>query len=124
MSREKIIIDTNVFISAALNSKGTPRMALNLAIEKFDIFQSEETYLELSTRLGKSKFDRYISSSDRLIFLDAIKTQSIFIDVKHRATICVDTDDNKFLELAFSGNARYLITGDKDLLVLENYYQK
>ncbi|MGD1807556.1 putative toxin-antitoxin system toxin component, PIN family [Dapis sp. BLCC M126] len=48
---------------------------------------------------------------------------SIFIDVKHRTTICVDADDNKFLELAFSGNASYLITGDKDLLVLENYHQ-
>ncbi|MGD1807555.1 PIN domain-containing protein [Dapis sp. BLCC M126] len=78
MNRKRIIIDTNVFISAVLNPKGSLRMALNLAIEKFDMLQNEETYLELSTRLGKSKFDRYISSSERLIFLDAIKIQIIF----------------------------------------------
>ena len=43
--------------------------------------------------------------------------------VEHKTNVCSDADDNKFLELALSGRARYLITGDSDLLVLVNYYE-
>ncbi|MFM7715662.1 MAG: putative toxin-antitoxin system toxin component, PIN family, partial [Microcystis sp.] len=35
--------------------------------------------------------------------------------------VCSDLDDNKFLELAVSGMAQYIITGDKDLLILNTY---
>ncbi|MBV6442783.1 MAG: putative toxin-antitoxin system toxin component, PIN family [Haliscomenobacteraceae bacterium CHB4] len=37
-------------------------------------------------------------------------------------TVCRDTDDNNVLQLTESVQADYLITGDKDLLVL-NIYQ-
>ncbi len=35
--------------------------------------------------------------------------------------VCRDTKDNFLLALAKDGNADFLITGDKDLLVLEKY---
>lgn len=61
MNRERVVIDTNVFISGVLKPNGTPRKAINLAIDRFEILQSEETYLELTTRLSKAKFDKYVS---------------------------------------------------------------
>ena len=51
----------------------------------------------------------------------AVKNESLFIDIVHETEICSDADDNKFLELAVSGNASYIITGDKDLLILNTY---
>jgi predicted nucleic acid-binding protein len=39
----------------------------------------------------------------------------------HETRVCSDLDDNKFLELAVSGMAQYIITGDKDLLILNTY---
>ncbi|MGH2413009.1 MAG: putative toxin-antitoxin system toxin component, PIN family [Microcystaceae cyanobacterium] len=121
MNHKRLVIDTNVWISALLNPQGTPRKVVNLALTKFQLLQSEETYLELATRLGKKKFDKYLSETDRLTFLAAVKNKSQFIEIQHKTTLCSDADDNKFLELAVSGMARYLITGDNDLLVLKVY---
>ncbi|MDY6804623.1 MAG: putative toxin-antitoxin system toxin component, PIN family [Cyanobacteriota bacterium] len=123
MNRERVVIDTNVFISGVLKPNGTPRKAINLAIDRFEILQSEETYLELTTRLSKAKFDKYVSELERTVFFNYVRNQSFFLTVEHQTNICTDADDNKFLELALSGKARYLITGDSDLLVLVNYYE-
>ncbi|NCS03359.1 MAG: putative toxin-antitoxin system toxin component, PIN family [Microcystis aeruginosa G13-07] len=46
---------------------------------------------------------------------------SLLIRPTHHTEICRDRDDNKFLNLATSGEARYLITGDNDLLILQRY---
>ena len=35
--------------------------------------------------------------------------------------VCRDQKDNKFLELAVSGGAKYILSGDKDLLVIGEY---
>ena len=77
MNPERVVIDTNVFISGLLKPNGTPRKAINLAKVRFQILQSEETYLELITRLSKAKFDKYVSPSDRTVFLNALKNESI-----------------------------------------------
>lgn len=120
MNHKLIVIDTNVLLSAALSPDGTARKALNKAYKQFKIAQSEETYQELKTRIYKPKFDKYISDEDRQYFLDAVKTYSQFIEINSQVNICRDPDDNKFLELAKDANAEFLITGDKDLLILKD----
>jgi predicted nucleic acid-binding protein len=40
------------------------------------------------------------------------------IEIKETISACRDRKDDKFLEVAFNGKADYLITGDRDLLVL------
>ena len=87
--------------------------------KQFKLAQSEETYQELRTRIYKAKFDKYISDEDRQDFLDGVKVYSQFIELNSRVNICRDSDDNKFLELAKDANAEFLITGDKDLLILK-----
>ena len=121
MNLNLIVIDTNVFISGLLNTNGTPRKVINLVSHQFKILQSEVTYQELETRLGKKKFDKYLGKKDRLDFLLALRQKSLFIDIVHKTMICSDLDDNKFLELAVSGMAQYIITGDNDLLILNTY---
>ncbi|MDJ0598459.1 MAG: putative toxin-antitoxin system toxin component, PIN family [Crocosphaera sp.] len=123
MSPNKIVIDTNVFISALLNPLGTPKQVIEIAVNHFTILQSESTYQELETRISKKKFDKYLEKNDRLDFLLAIKYKSSFIDICHQTIICSDSDDNKFLELAVSGIANYIITGDNDLLTIKSYQE-
>lgn len=43
------------------------------------------------------------------------------VEIDEAITICRDPKDNKLLELAVSGNANFLVTGDKDLLVLNPF---
>lgn len=122
MNLEPVVVDSNVFISAALSPSGTPRRVIDLiANGNFVIIQSEATYQELATRIQKKKFDKYITDLDRQIFLTVIKNNSRFISVTHQTNVCIDADDNKFLELAVSGKVKYIVTGDTDLLCLKNY---
>ncbi len=46
-----------------------------------------------------------------------------FISVKSKVDVCRDKNDNFLLALAKDGKANFLITGDKDLLILENFYK-
>lgn len=126
MSPKQIVIDTNVFISAALSPKGKAYQAIAKANNSFVIVQSQETYQELTERIYKNKFDKYISNQDRQEFLSVIKSNSQFIEVTTQITACRDPDDNKFLELALDADAEFLLTGDKDLLALKSLaeYQK
>ncbi|MFM6908176.1 MAG: putative toxin-antitoxin system toxin component, PIN family [Dolichospermum sp.] len=119
MNHKLIVIDTNILISAALSPDGTARKALDKVYQQFKIAQSEETYQELSTRIYKPKFDKYISNTEREDFLEVIKKYSQFIEIKSQINICRDADDNKFLDLAKDSNAEFLITGDQDLLSLK-----
>ena len=121
MNLNRVVIDTNVFISALLNPVGIPRKVINIAFNQFTILQSEATYQELATRISKNKFDKYLEKDDKLDFLLSLKNRSLFVEFVHETTICSDSDDNKFLELALSGMAQYIITGDNDLLILNTY---
>ncbi len=121
MNPNRVVIDTNVFISALLNPLGTPKKVINIAVSQFTILQSEATYQELATRISKKKFDKYLEKDDRLDFLSSLKNRSLFVDIWHETRVCSDLDDNKFLELAVSGMAQYMITGDNALLILNTY---
>ena len=73
MNHKLIVIDTNILISAALSPDGTARKALE-KVYKFKIAQSHETYQELSTRIYKRKFDKYISDEERQDFLNIVNS--------------------------------------------------
>ena len=121
MNRERIVIDTNVLISALLNPNGTPRRVVDTVVESCILLESEACLKELETRLAKRKFQKYLSITDRSMFMTFLRNHSQLITVKHCTEICSDSDDNKFLELSVSGQGKYLITGDKDLLVIGEY---
>jgi putative PIN family toxin of toxin-antitoxin system len=55
------------------------------------------------------------------VFVNKIEVNSKLFKPKISFTDCRDTKDNKFLELAVSANASCIITGDKDLLVLNPF---
>ena len=57
----------------------------------------------------------------RLDFLEAYVRAATVIDITDVITECRDAKDNKFLELAVSGKATHLVSGDKDLLVLHPF---
>ena len=57
---------------------------------------------------------------NREILSPLIKTMDIIEPVTH-VEICRDPDDNKFLECAKDSHALYIVSGDKDLLVIEQF---
>jgi putative PIN family toxin of toxin-antitoxin system len=74
--------------------------------------------LELAEVLGRSKLNKYLLEEERMRFLVALLKETEVVEIAETITDCRDSKDNKFLELAVSGKADYLISGDEDLLVL------
>lgn len=69
----------------------------------------------------RSKFERYVSQTKREAFLIGFSGLVSMIPVTESIDACRDPADNKFLELAVSGNADFMVTGDNDLLALDPF---
>lgn len=76
---------------------------------------------ELNDVFSRSKFDRYLSSEEREDFLEALIERSVLVEITEHMSACRDPSDDKVLELAVNGKAKYIISGDKDLLVLNPF---
>lgn len=117
----KIVFDTNVIVSALLIKSSNSRFAYEKVISSGKILASLPTLEELIEVLCRKKFSKYISLSDRNIFISEFSLLAEIIKVNQKLNVCRDPKDNKFLELAISGNADCVVTKDKDLLVLDPF---
>ncbi|GAB4479159.1 MAG: hypothetical protein OHK0037_41130 [Elainellaceae cyanobacterium] len=71
--------------------------------------------------LNRKKFDRYITLENKQDFLTVLVGRSLLIEPTLKITACRDLKDNQILEVAVSGQADFIITGDDDLLVLNPF---
>ena len=115
------VLDTSIIISALLLPRSLPRQAFDLAYASGMVIASVATIDELSDVLRRKKFDRYVREEERLLFLATYIRDVTVIDISETITDCRDPKDNKFLELAVSGRASHLLTGDTDLLSLHPF---
>ncbi len=121
MNKIRIVLDSNIILSAALFKKSTPRQALDKAVATGQILMSTDTLAEIQDIFNRPKFDKYISKFARNEFLkDFIETVEN-VEIMQSFSACRDPKDDKFLELSVNGKAEYLITGDRDLLVLHPF---
>lgn len=118
----RFVLDTNILISALLFKNSVPFRAIELAEKQGIILYSEATLNELEQVLNRKKFNKYLSLEDRQVFLLKFISTSELVSITEKIAVCRDEKDNKFLELAVSGNANMVVTGDLDLLVL-NLFQ-
>ena len=121
MSKIRIVLDSNVILSAALLRQSTPRQAFDKAAVSGQILMSNEIIGELQDIFNRPKFDKYSSKQVRNEFLNDFLTVVENVEIVQKITICRDRKDDKFLELAVNGQADYIITGDQDLLVLNPF---
>ncbi|MXY23259.1 MAG: putative toxin-antitoxin system toxin component, PIN family [Acidobacteria bacterium] len=122
MTTERVVIDTNVLISAALQPSGSPRAVIDALRETGGILLfSDETFDELRTRMLSPKFDRYARPDARAVFLAQLEAVSAWVSIVGATLGCRDPHDDKLLETALQGRADSLVTGDEDLLVLSPF---
>jgi putative PIN family toxin of toxin-antitoxin system len=116
-----VVFDTNVVVSAMLLPLSIPRQALDHALREGQLLISAATTTELDEVIHLPKFDKYLSEEERIEFLTTLVHEAELVSVVERVTDCRDPRDNKFLELAVSGGATHIVTGDSDLLVLHPF---
>lgn len=116
------VFDTNTLISASLLVDSTNKKAVRKAVLLGEIAFSNEILDEFKEVIFRKKFDRYfVSNEERLELLNELESSIKQFFPSEVITDCRDPKDNKFLELAIAANASCIITGDKDLLILNPF---
>ena len=116
----RVVLDTNVFISAALKEKTPPETAVHLAATSHLLLKSAITERELFVTLDRPRLAPLIPSGF-LDWLHELMAAAELVKISERIAACRDPKDDKFLELAVNGHADVLVTGDGDLLALNPF---
>ncbi len=111
MSAERVVLDTNVLISAALIASSRPFEVLQDVMDTGVLIFSNETFDEITTRLMRPRFDRYVSAATRQAFLADLAAVAEWTAIAGRAN-CLVTGDTDLLELhPFRGLAIMTLRG-------------
>ncbi|TVQ38925.1 MAG: putative toxin-antitoxin system toxin component, PIN family [Wenzhouxiangella sp.] len=122
MKAERVVVDTNVLISALLTPQGKAGQCVRvLAASGAMLLFSRVTFLELSSRLARPKFDPYRTVEQMNRYLDWLAELAQWVRPSVRIEDCRDPDDNRFLEVLVDGEGELLISGDSDLLQLHPF---
>ena len=116
----RIVLDTNVYISAAIKSDLAENIIKLAAKTDFiTLLTSEEILDELREKLI-SKFQR--SESIAGIFINRVKQIAEVVEITTKVDVITrDPEDNKILECAVSGKADLIVSSDQDLIKLKNF---
>ena len=115
---DKVVIDTNVFISGLLFGGKPEQILKSWAKNKFILFISPEFQAEVVNKL-QNKFKITSNVIDDLI-VDLEEQAKKFIPYIN-ISLLRDPNDNFLLELVEEAKADYLISADKDVLILKEY---
>jgi putative PIN family toxin of toxin-antitoxin system len=116
----RVVVDTNVFVSAALKDKSLPSLALHQAAQRCVLLKSAVTEAQLLAVVARP----YLASLIAPVALDWLKrliAAAELVTIVERIVACRDPTDDKFLEVAVNGHADLILTGDNDLLVLNPF---
>jgi uncharacterized protein len=119
--KNRVVIDTNIYVSRALCLGSKPAIAVDKAWLEDTTLLSEATWEELQIVLNRAKFSAYIQPGTLEPYPHSIQSIATFVSILHSIRACRDPKDDKFLEVAVHGHADLIITGDRDLLVLHPF---
>jgi uncharacterized protein len=108
----RVVLDTNVVVSAHLNSEGYERSVLDLALSgKLRMFVSEAILGEYASVLRRPKFRLKPRSVSHSLLL--LRAAARVVAPYGQINVARDPGDNHFLECAEAAKADYLVTGNK-----------
>jgi hypothetical protein len=111
---KKVIIDTNVLVSALIQRSYPNFILFNIVFEGLiEVCISDEIFEEYLDVFNRPKFSKYPDFVNKAeIVLTQIENKAIKFFPKSKFKIIKDLDDNKFLELAYESKADFIITGN------------
>jgi uncharacterized protein len=125
MVNNRIVIDTNVFISSLIGQFGYPYKIFNELVLTGDIRiclspQLLKEYEEVSQR---EKFKRLSADFPKKAkqLIKALKAIALMVDPQEVITVISDEPDNRVLEIAVAADARAIVTGNKQHFIFEEF---
>jgi putative PIN family toxin of toxin-antitoxin system len=120
MQKCRIVIDTNLWISFLL-TKRFKFIDKLLENKKAELVFCHELLAELVEVTDRPKLRKFFTVEDWALMFEIIEHYAIYVPVVSSVTLCRDAKDNFLLSLSADAQADYLLTGDKDLLVLKTF---
>ncbi len=120
----RVVLDTNVIISATLIRGGNEDEILRAwQRDAFELVLSPPILQELGRALFYEKLRkfRWMTEEEISELLQALAQGSVLVPGQAKVKASRDPDDDKFLAAATEAEARFVVTGDRDLLDLKNY---
>jgi len=116
----KVVLDTNVIVSALANSKGSSAKILSLILDgKLDILYDNRILFEYLEVLSKKEFGFNIELINDIIYF--IRCEGSFVKIGENLDVIFHDETNKkFYEIYVSGEANYLITGSRKHFPTDN----
>lgn len=107
----RVVLDTNILISACLKPEGLEAQVVEMALRlKIQACVTEAVLSEYTEVLRRPKFRNFQGKAESL--LAGISLNTVKVIPGEQVKIAIDEDDNRFLECAQAGGAEYLITGN------------
>jgi uncharacterized protein len=107
----KVVLDTNVLVSALLNPAGTPASVLNLIVrQRVTLLVDNRILFEYQDVLRRGRFEFPADAANAL--LEFIESESEYINAEPVKQSLSDPDDVPFYEVAVTGEADALVTGN------------
>ncbi len=108
----RVVIDTNVIVSGLINPHGSPARIINMLLNESIIILYDNRILEeYSEVLSRKEFN--FNKNNIQVIIEYIKTKGEFIPALPLQIKFKDIGDKPFYEVALTGEADYLITGNK-----------
>jgi putative PIN family toxin of toxin-antitoxin system len=119
----RLVVDTNVLISALLAGTSLPAHLIALWRDgHFDMLTSAEQVDELIRVTRYPKIRERLSPAIAGRLINEFRDLGITVEALPVVTACADPHDNYLLAMAMAGAADYIVTGDKrDLLSLKRH---
>lgn len=122
----KIVLDTNVLVSAFISKHGKPAVLLDLILtfSEVQLITSKPILEELESVLRRKEVrERFgYSMSDIESFIRAVQKVSLEVKIKSDfKVVAEDPKDNLVLNTAYDGKADYVVSGDKHLKGLKKF---
>jgi putative PIN family toxin of toxin-antitoxin system len=107
----RVVVDTNIIVSALLNPSGMPAQVFVLALNgSIQMCVTGEIYAEYEDVISRPRFRREQETIDAT--LRAVREQAFWVKPTETVRACSDPDDDMFLECAEAAKADYLATGN------------
>ena len=116
----RIVVDTNIFVSAALKQSSLPAIALHQAAQHDTLLKSAATEAQLLEVIARPYLASLIKPETR-DWVTQLMASAELVTITEHIAVCRDPTDDKFLDLAINGRADLILTGDKDPLVLNPF---
>jgi uncharacterized protein len=116
----RLVVDTNVFVSAAFKELSWPGMVVRWVDEFGGLLKTPFTEQEIFEVMQRPRI------AENTVPLFVARLRQIFaaaelVTITEHVAACRDPKDDKFLELAVNGRADLIVSGDADLLALDTF---